>query len=65
MAELLTIEEVMERTTLGRSTIYANINAGTFPKPMKISKRKIRWTTEDINSWIQGLIDKRDGENNV
>ena len=65
MSELLTIEDVMERTTLGRSTIYANIKDGTFPKPMKISKRKIRWTTEDINAWVQGLIDKRDGKNNA
>lgn len=58
--KLLTISDVMDITTLGRSTIYAYVDAGSFPKPIHLTERKIRWTSEDIQGWIQGRIDERD-----
>ena len=60
MNDLLTIDDVMDRTTLGRSTIYAMMKAGTFPKQLHLSERKSRWTNDDINAWIQSKIDERD-----
>ena len=60
MDDLLKIDDVMERTTLSRSTIYAMMKAGAFPKQIHLSERKSRWTNDDINAWIQSKIDARD-----
>ena len=37
---------------LGRSTIYAMIAEGTFPKPVKLGKRAVGWRESDITAWI-------------
>lgn len=37
---------------LGRSTIYAMIAEGTFPKPLKLGKRAVGWRESEITAWI-------------
>ena len=50
---LLTIQQVMERLRLGRSTIYRLIDAGKL-RPVKIGKA-LRFREQDIQAFIASL----------
>ncbi len=49
---LLTIDEVIKITTLGRTTIHNHLRMGTFPLPIKMGLRKNRWRQSDIQEWM-------------
>lgn len=49
---LLTRREVERRTGLSRSTIYRKMREGTFPVPLKISERAVRWRESDIRAYV-------------
>ncbi|ADZ41826.1 TPA: AlpA family phage regulatory protein [Yersinia enterocolitica] len=53
--ELLTIARVERAVGYDRTTIYLRIKEGTFPKPIK-DGRNSRWTSTDIQEWIDKLI---------
>jgi len=50
------LPEVMARTGLSRSTIYAKISRNEFPPPINLSVRAVGWIAEGINAWIAGQI---------
>ena len=37
---------------LSRSTIYANVKAGTFPAPVRIGARAVAWRLADVQRWL-------------
>lgn len=52
--QILRLPEVKQETGLGRSTIYALIAEGKFPKQVKLTgKRAVGWQAEDISEWIK------------
>ena len=57
---LLTRREVERRTGLSRSTIYKKMREGTFPRPVKVGSRGVRWLERDITAWIQSCLDASD-----
>ena len=52
---LLKLPAVMRETALSRSSIYAMVNAGRFPSPVRIGVRGVAWRSEDIEAWKQTL----------
>lgn len=54
-AMFLRLTEVCEMIGVGRSTIYKWVNEGTFPAPVKISERAIRWNIDEIEKWRDAL----------
>lgn len=52
---LLNVKTVQKITGLSRSTLHAKVKGGTFPAPIKLSARCIRWTSQSIQQWIQAL----------
>mgnify|MGYP001321819789 CR=1 FL=1 len=50
--KILRIKQVIEMTTLGRSTIYKYIKEGTFPKQIKMGARASGWLQADVENWI-------------
>lgn len=52
---LLTIKTVMGITGLSRSSVYSRMDLGTFPRPIKLSKRCVRWTSRSIQDWINAV----------
>lgn len=52
MGSILRRPKVEEVTGLSRSTIYAMMAEGTFPKPMKLGKRAVGWREEDVRAWL-------------
>ena len=45
---LLRLPAVVALTGLGKTSIYKGAQAGTFPKPLKLSARCIAWRASDI-----------------
>lgn len=39
-------------TGLSRSTIYAMMTEGAFPKSIKLGKRAVGWREADIAEWL-------------
>ena len=37
---------------LSRSTIYRMMQDGEFPRPVKIGRRAVGWSSEEIERWI-------------
>ena len=59
---LLGLERVMERVGLARASIYKEISAGVFPRPVKRGKRSL-WVESEIAAWISQVIrDDRGGD---
>lgn len=54
--KILRRRQVEARTGLPRSTIYAGVNAGTFPKPIKLGVQSVGWLESSINNWIEERI---------
>ncbi len=56
---LIKLAEVQKRTALCRSSIYAKVAAGTFPKPVKQGSSSV-WVDTEVQAWIDQLIARRD-----
>ena len=50
--KILRLPEVIEVRGLGRSTIYAKVAQGQFPKPIKLGDRATGWLDTEIYDWI-------------
>jgi len=48
---LLRRPDVERETGLSRSSIYAHMQAGTFPRPRRIGLRSVAWPAADIEAW--------------
>ena len=55
MHKLLNKHQLEERVSLDITTIYRKIKAGTFPKPVRVGKRAVRWRSQDIDRWEDHL----------
>lgn len=53
---LLRLPEVSSQTGLKRAAIYAAIQRGLFPSPVKIGRRAVAWPQSDIDKWIADRI---------
>ena len=44
-------EQVLERTSLTRSTLYEMIAKGSFPPPLKLNERINAWPEHEVAEW--------------
>jgi prophage regulatory protein len=47
----LDLKQVIEISTLSRSTIDREMKKGTFPQKIYISARRVRWLRSEIEDW--------------
>jgi prophage regulatory protein len=52
---LLDLKGITAKTTLSRSKIYAMLNEGLFPPPLRLGPQTVRWRESTIDSWIANL----------
>ena len=45
--------QVESLVQLSRSSIYAAMRAGTFPKPYRIGARAVAWRVSEIEQWLE------------
>ena len=62
MPKLKKLPEVRAITSLSRPHIYALIQKGEFPKPVKLSERSSAWVESEVQDWIDKKIAERDQE---
>jgi prophage regulatory protein len=55
-------KEVARVTGIPRATRYEMIAAGTFPAPVKLSKRIVVWAASEIRKWQQARLAERDAK---
>jgi predicted DNA-binding transcriptional regulator AlpA len=60
---MLAMRDVIRITGMSKSTIkrWVNDPASTFPKPVKISKRAIRWPADQVKAWRKRLEETASG----
>jgi len=61
-SQILRRPEVSRRTGFGRSAIYAAIQAGRFPRPVKLGPRAVGWIESEVSEWIAARVEARDHE---
>ena len=52
--------KVSDRTGKSRSTIYAEMAEGKFPRPVRIGPRAVGWVESEIDEYVAALIAERD-----
>ena len=57
------LKETEQKTGLRKPKIYALIEEGRFPRPVKIGPRMKGWIDEELDEFIEGLRAERDREN--
>jgi prophage regulatory protein len=53
---ILRFPQVVERTGLPRSTIYAKLADDNFPRPIKLGARSVGWLEAEIQGWLDQRI---------
>lgn len=53
--QLIRLPDVIIMTGMTKSTIYAKIKHGEFPRPLKISYRHVAWDKCEVTHWIESL----------
>lgn len=54
---LLRLREVLRRVPVSRSTWYAGIAQGRFPRPVRLGARSVAWRASDIDALVKGGTD--------
>jgi prophage regulatory protein len=54
--KFLRLPEVKTTTGLSKSTIYARIAEGNFPKQIPLGPRLVVWMESDIQNWIADQV---------
>lgn len=55
MDAILRLPDVVKITGVCRSNLYALIQRGQFPKPVKLSVRSVGWRQSEVNTWLSEL----------
>ena len=53
---ILRLNTVLDRTGLSRATLYRKVQAGTFPRQIRIATRCTGWRESAVNDWMRNPI---------
>lgn len=56
----LRLPAVVEKTGLGRDSVYRLGKHGGFPRPVKISERASAWLESEVDAWCAQRLAERD-----
>lgn len=56
MNAFLRIGVVLQRTGFSRSTLYAEIAKGNFPRQIPLGARSVGWIESEVEEWIHARI---------
>jgi prophage regulatory protein len=57
--KVLSMSAVREACSLGRTSIYAGVAESTFPKPIKLTARRVGWLASEVEAWIAARASER------
>ena len=50
------LPQITSRLNVSRSSIWAWVKAGKFPKPVKLSENCTAWSAADVEQWVESRI---------
>lgn len=56
---LIRLPEVLRRTGLSRSTVYAKIKSDDFPTAVQCGARARAWLEQEVSGWIEARAGER------
>jgi prophage regulatory protein len=56
---IIRLPETIQATGLSRSTIYALVSRGEFPKQIKLSPRTMGFLRSEVSDWIASKAEAR------
>jgi len=62
MGAIIRLPQVIQKTGLSRSSIYAAIAKEEFPAQIKLTKRSSGWLESEVDQWISDRVAERDSE---
>ena len=54
---ILRIWQVIARTGLSRSTIYARVSTGDVPEPINLGGRAVGWLSDEVEAWLVARVE--------
>jgi prophage regulatory protein len=57
--KILRLRELQAATGMARSSIYAGMAAGTFPKSIPLSEKAVGWLESEVAEWQESRIAAR------
>ena len=54
------LPDVIALTGLSKSLLYVEIEAGRFPRKVKLTERAVGWVAGDVAAWVQARIEGRE-----
>ena len=54
-------KQVWARTGLGRSSIYAMVADGKFPRPIKLGPRAVGFLASEVDAWVAARVTESRG----
>ena len=58
---ILRLPQVLARTGLSRSTIYAKVSTGEFPEPISLGARAVGWLADEVEAWLVARVEASRG----
>ena len=58
---ILRLPRVLDKTGLGRDSIYRLAREGRFPKPIKLSTQASGWFEDEVDAFLATRAAERDG----
>ncbi|NLV87685.1 MAG: AlpA family transcriptional regulator [Clostridiales bacterium] len=56
LERLIRLPEVKSRTGLSSSDLYRRVDAGTFPRQIKLGVKAVAWIETEVQEWIEQTI---------
>lgn len=56
---IIRLNEVINRTGLGKTSLYKFIKAKTFPQPIALGERAVGWVEAEVDQWITARVNER------
>ncbi|TQK00160.1 AlpA family transcriptional regulator [Herbaspirillum sp. SJZ107] len=53
---IITLERVTEKTTLGRSSVYNYMKDGRFPASVRLGERHVGWVEAEVDDWVKKQV---------
>jgi prophage regulatory protein len=53
---ILRLAQVLERTGLGKTTLYELQSQGSFPMRVKITGHSVGWVERDVQAWLEWRV---------
>jgi prophage regulatory protein len=58
------LSQLKQQLSVSRSSIWAWVKEGSFPKPIKLGKNCTAWNAEDVHAWVEKRTLLSSGEGN-